>query len=150
MFRLSLLFLTFLFYSTFAIAAIEHPDEYADNIINRVKSHRCTIYEQMNLTEEQLEEIEELDRKYYIQAKSDLIMIAILSTNLENLAENPDCTTKEIRKIQKDIKYTQKEMNKLKKDYNNKFKSILTWKQKSVYKRILAQKITEWEQECNK
>lgn len=133
----------------FVFAKIDSPENYAAGILDKMQSHRQSIYENLDLTPAQTEEIAKLDKKIYARIEPDLKQTAILVKKIEDIAESENCTIKAVNKVKKEFKPVQKNLNSVKRDYDREFKKILTDEQRTKYKLVREEKRKELQKEIH-
>ncbi len=105
----------------------------SNDLLDRFKQHRNSIYETLNLTESQTEEINKIDAVIYQKLEPELKEIALNISTLDAIAKSDDCTIEKVNAIRKDFKVVEKRISYIKKGYEKEFKQILTSEQKTAY-----------------
>ena len=113
------------FTSSFAFAQTT-PDE----LMEKLKTHRNSIYTSLNLSQEQVSKINEIDSKHYVKLEPELVKISFIVNKISDIAESDNCTITSLRK-----------------DYDKEFKTVLTPHQKLNYRIIRAKKRAELRRE---
>lgn len=119
-------------------------------LLEKVKYHRNTIYDSLELTAEQVSQIQKLDNNLYQGVEPELKKLTQLTKNMQDVALSDNCTKKAINNIKKEFKSVEKDMNSIKQDYDKQFEAVLTSKQKSKYKLARKQKRAEFKKEMEK
>lgn len=105
-----------------------------ESLLVRLKNNRTSIYETLNLTQEQIIEIDKIDAKFYADIQPGLNDISLDINRIQTLAESDDCTLEKVKAVKKDFKLHEKRVSYIKKEYDKKFNKVLTNEQKSAYK----------------
>lgn len=122
----------------------------ADELLIKVKHHRNSIYEKLDLTSTQVEKIQKLDQNLYKEMQPELKKLSYLSKKTIEIANSGNCTKKAINDMKKDFQAVEKDMNSVKNDYEKELKTILTKEQRSKYRKIRNQKRAELKKEMQK
>lgn len=120
--------------------------ELMDKIIN----HRISIYEKLNLSDEQTNQIKEIDNRRYSELEPEIVKISNMTKKLENIAESENCTIKSVNEVKKEFKPVQKDLNRINNKFEKEFKQVLTSEQKLKYKQAKIQKRKELKEEVEK
>ena len=103
------------------------------------QSKRVNVYKTLDLSEEQLQIINNIDRKRYTEIRPEIIKLSELVKKLEDLANSEDCTIKKIKSIKKDFKPIQNELYNINHKYETELKKALTKEQNLTYKKVKKQ-----------
>lgn len=106
----------------------------SNDLLDKFKQHRNSLYETLNLTAAQKEEINKIDSAIYQKLEPELQEISLYINKLDEIANSDDCTIEKVNAVRKDFKIVEKRISYIKKGYEKEFKHILTSEQKTVYK----------------
>lgn len=118
----------------FLLAGVQVLAMDSDELMERFKAHRSKIYKELNLTSEQIADIQKIDEKVYIKLEPELKQMAFNINKIEEIAASEDCTIKKVKAVKKDFKSIEKRISYIKKSYNKEFSNVLTQEQKVLYK----------------
>ena len=130
------------FTSSFAFAQTT-PDE----LMEKLKTHRNSIYTSLNLSQEQVSKINEIDSKHYVKLEPELVKISFIVNKISDIAESDNCTIEAVNEQKENYKLVQDDITSLRKDYDKEFKTVLTPHQKLNYRIIRAKKRAELRRE---
>lgn len=137
-----------------SLSSANTPAVYAEtqtkDILTKLVYYRTSIYDSLQLSEEQVKRVKELDDKLYAEVKPGFYKMTLLAKKIEDLANSGNCTKKAVNTIKKEIKSVENELNPIKNKYDKEFKAVLTSEQKSKYRKIRKQKRAEFKQEMKK
>lgn len=139
--KILLIFAGFIFGVTGVLA--QTVEEHTTELMNLLKEHRHSIYEQLDLTNEQAIQIEEMDKILYVNLEPEIKKLSVMVKRIEDIANSENCTKKAVYSVQKEFKGVEKDMCAIKKQYIKAFKKVLTPEQKSRYRLVRAQKQAE-------
>lgn len=124
-------------------------DEHTVKLMETLKTYRSSIYESLDLTAEQNEQIKAIDSKLYSDLEPDMKKISVMVKRIEDIANSENCTKKAILNVRKEFKDVEKSMETVKKAYSKEFKKVLTAEQKKQYRLVRAQKLAQFKAQQN-
>jgi len=109
---------------------------HTDELLAKIKAKHNEIYKGLDLSAEQMSEINILNGKYYSDIEQKLEKISQQVQKIENIANSDNCTKEQIDKVAGEFKVVEKELNLLKDKHEKKFRKILTLKQRFKYEHL--------------
>ncbi|MBR6098126.1 Spy/CpxP family protein refolding chaperone [bacterium] len=116
-------------------AAIVQGD-FSSQLVEKIKAERNTIYNALNLTPEQIQKKDEIEKKRYEALEPELKNLCLSRKKLKDLETTKSADTKTINAAQKEVNSARKEIKSISNKYDKEFKKILTSAQKSKYNMI--------------
>ncbi len=140
----------FMFLGNFVMAESDVVDAKAAEMLQTIKGLRNDIYVSLDLTPEQVVQIDELDSALYAELEPEIKKIAGMTQKLEDIANSDNCTKEAVFAVKKEFKTVEKDMNCIYKKYAKNFKTVLTSQQKSKYRQARNAKQAEIKQEIKR
>lgn len=106
----------------------------SNELLERFKQHRASIYNSLNLTDEQAAKINEIDTRIYTELEPEFKEVSLQIKRIDDIANSDDCTVKKVNAVKKDFKSVEKRISEKKRGYEKEFKQVLTPEQKNAYK----------------
>lgn len=106
----------------------------SNELLERFKQHRASIYASLNLTNEQAAKINEIDSRIYTELEPEFKEVSLQIKRIDDIANSDDCTVKKVNAVKKDFKSVEKRISEKKHSYEKEFKQVLTPEQKTAYK----------------
>lgn len=109
---------------------VEH---HTSEIMTEIQNQRSKIYSSLDLSQEQFQLINNIDKNRYEDITPELNKLSLLVKKLDDLANSEDCTIKKVKKVQKEFKPIQKELYTINLKYEKELKNTLTKEQLTEY-----------------
>lgn len=106
----------------------------SNELLERFKQHRASIYNSLNLTDEQAAKINEINSRIYTELEPEFKEVSLQIKRIDDIANSDDCTVKKVNAVKKDFKSVEKQISSKKRGYEKEFKQVLTPEQKTAYK----------------
>lgn len=116
-------------------AAIAKGD-FSPQLIDKIKAERNTIYNALNLTPEQIQKKDSIEKKRYEALEPELKKLCLSRQKLKDLETTKSADIKTVRKAQKEVYEARKDIKSLSNKYDKEFKKILTSEQRAKYSMI--------------
>lgn len=117
------------------VTTVSEQYNYSYQLMDRIKKQRDTIYNALNLTQEQVKCKNEIEKKRYIELEPALQKLCVQIKQLKDLkARCADRTT--ICRQEKELNCTRKEIQQISAKYDRELMKILTQDQRSKYSMI--------------
>ena len=110
--------------------------DFSTQLVEKIKAERNTIYNALNLTEVQLQEKDEIEKKRYEALEPELKKLCLSRKKLNDLETSKSADIKTIRSAQKEVNEARKSIKSISNKYDKEFKKILTSEQKAKYNMI--------------
>jgi len=110
--------------------------DFSSQLVDKIKAERNTIYNALNLTSEQLQKKDCIEKKRYEALEPELKKLCLSRKNLKDLETTKSADISKIRAAQKEVNAARKEIKSISNKYDKEFKKILTSEQKSKYNMI--------------
>ena len=104
-----------------------------EDLLQRFKEHRISIYNSLNLDNEQKYKINKLDNQAYKELEPELHKISLKIKKIENIANSNNCTIEQINAVRKDFEKNEQRLSVIKDKYEKEFLLILTPEQRNRY-----------------
>ncbi len=104
-----------------------------EDLLQRFKEHRISIYNSLNLDNEQKYKINKLDNQAYKELEPELQKISLKIKKIENIANSNNCTIEQINAVRKDFEKNEQRLSVIKDKYEKEFLLILTPEQRNRY-----------------
>lgn len=111
-------------------------NDYSPQLVQKIKMQRSTIYNALNLTPCQTQEIKKIDECRYKELEPELKKLCIVRKNLKTLNCAKTCDKKAIKSCEKELNQVKKNIKEISNKYDKQFKNILTSDQKSKYSMV--------------
>lgn len=118
-----------------------------DSLPEKIKSYRSAIYASLELSSEQVEQIQKLDNNLHQSIEPELKKLDYLVKKAQDIAHSDDCTKEAINNIKKEFRAVENDMNCIKRGYDKEFIQILNAEQKSKYRLVRKQMRAELKKE---
>lgn len=112
-------------------------------LMQKLKNNRGEIYKSLNLTQEQIQNINNIDEKFYMELEPELQQVSVFIQKVQEIAESDNCTIKRVNEVKKDFKATDNRISVIKCRYDKAVKKQLSCKQKRLYKNAKKQQYLE-------
>ena len=110
--------------------------DFSPQLVDKIKAERNTIYNALNLTPEQMQKKDCIEKKRYEALEPELKNLCLSRKKLKDLQAAKSADSKLINSAQKEVNVARKEIKSISNKYDKEFKKILTSEQKSKYNMI--------------
>jgi len=122
----------------------------SDELLTRFKTHRNTVYQKLNLTEQQSNKIRQIDENVYTQLEPELVQISRYINKLDEIAKSDECTIERVDEVKNEFKVTEKRISAIKAKHEKAVNHVLTREQKTAYKEAKEVQRAEIQKEIEK
>ncbi len=123
----------FLIISLSLLICMQAMAQDTEDLLQRFKEHRISIYNSLNLDNEQKYKINKLDNQAYKELEPELHKISLKIKKIENIANSNNCTIEQINAVRKDFEKNEQRLSVIKDKYEKEFLLILTPEQRNRY-----------------
>ena len=110
--------------------------DYSLQLVDKIKAERNTIYNALNLTPEQIQKKDSIEKKRYEALEPELKKLCLSRKNLKDMETTKSTDVKTIKNAQKEVNEARRDIKSLSNKYDKEFKKILTSEQKAKYNMI--------------
>ena len=110
--------------------------DYSSQLVDKIKAERNTIYNALNLTPEQIQKKDCIEKKRYEALEPELKKLCLSRKKLKDLETTKSTDTKTIKHAQKEVNEARRDIKALSNKYDKEFKKILTSEQRAKYNMI--------------
>lgn len=110
--------------------------DYSSQLVDKIKAERNTIYNALNLTSEQIQKKDSIEKKRYEALEPELKKLCLSRKKLKELETTKSADVKTIKHAQKEVNEARRDIKSLSNKYDREFKKILTSEQKAKYNMI--------------
>lgn len=105
----------------------------SEELLTRFKTHRNAVYQKIDLTEKQENQINAIDKKVYAKLEPELKQISLYIKRIDEIANSDNCTIERIDEVKEEFKTTEKRISVIKNKQEKAINRVLTKEQKAAY-----------------
>jgi Spy/CpxP family protein refolding chaperone len=110
--------------------------DYTPQLIEKIKNERNTIYNALNLTNEQIIKKDEIESRRYKDLEPEIQKLCLYRQKLKDISKNNSNEKATVKSVQKDLETAKKSIKNISNKYDKEFRKILNSEQKSKYSMI--------------
>lgn len=124
---------------TFAEQTLNFVENHTAEILTTIRSQRTKVYENLDLSKDQLQIINNIDKRRYDEILPEILKLSELVQALDDLANSGECTIKKVNAVKKEFKPVQDELYNINRKYETELQIVLTKEQSVAYKKARKQ-----------
>lgn len=117
-------------------SAVSNRNDFAPQLVEKIKMQRSAIYNALNLTPAQIKKVNEIENCRYKDLEPELRQLCILRKKLKGLNSAKTCDKSAISATEHELCKVKKNIRSISNKYDKEFKKVLTSEQKSKYSMI--------------
>lgn len=117
-------------------SAVSNRNDFAPQLVEKIKMQRNAIYNALNLTPTQIKKVNEIENCRYRDLEPELRQLCLLRKKLKDLNSAKTCDKAAISATEHELSKVKKNIRSISNKYDKEFKKVLTSEQESKYNMI--------------